>query len=554
MSGKASVASSSVLEKKLFADTYADIATKKVKLGQIINVKGHTVNGVGGGNFVVVNSAGFTVDTGSVSGTGTAGCVAIRQNPKRTPYEFGFVDGGNDASVAINACTTAYGACYLDAGKTYNIRYSVNPLKFVCSGGVAKLNCVSPTGNTRFGSLYAAVYASGSAGAPLEGVDVRNIWIECNELIGVTGSTGLKGFMFQRLKNFYQSGCTVNKSASYAYWDTDVSGTGTTYCYGVRENCWATDSAVSFEQVNVRGITLNNCNAYTSTATLSFVPECQFHAYGGDDMRVTYNNCTGIADGVCPAIVSLALTCKNLSASDCRFINNHNGAGDIRAALYMEGAAGNFHNIKFKNCELRSLYYGAAVMTVGASGAAGGVMKMDGCTIVGKDFGITIGGTGGIYEFSNCESSASSAGGVTPWAYYNNGSPTRFKVIGGSAVVSGGVLPSFPSNFGSDKFVGVYCSPSASALPSVRQELYGTGVLLNGGDNANFTIAFPSSMANYAKVVLQANIDATGHSSSVAAGEAVAFSMANVDGTNVRIFTAQAQQGKTVKYCLKEYY
>lgn len=555
MSGnKSTVQSPAYLEKKLFADTYLSIASKSVRLGQIINLRGHTSNGIGGGNFVVVSSSGLTADNGSISVTGSAGLYAVRQNAKRTPYEFGFLDGGVDASVAINACSSAYGECFLDKGKTYNIQYTVNPLKLVCSGGVAKLNCVSPTANNRFGSLSAAVYQTGGVGSPLEGVDVRNIFVECNQLIGVTGSTGLKGFYFQRLKNFYQSGCTVSKCASYGYWDSDVSGTGTTYCYGVRENCWAIDCAVSYEQVNVRGITLNNCHAYTSTDSLTFVPECQYHAYGGSDMRVVYNNCTGIADGVCPAIVSLALECKNFAANDCRFINNHNGGADIRAAVYMESSGGNFDNIKFKNCELKSLYYGACILNIGASGNSNAIIKADNCRITGKDFAVTISGSGGIFEFTNCDALATASGGTTPWSYYNNGSPTRFKVVGGSAVVSGGVLPSYPSNFGSDKFIGVYASPSVSALPIIRQEVIGAGVLLNGGDNANYTASFPAAIVDWGKVVVDAVIDSTGMSSANSAAAAVGFSANNITTTQVRLYTAQAQNGKTVKYCLREYY
>src|SRR6187402_1195962 len=99
--------SGAVVLKKLFADTFASFATKRVKLGQVVTLKGHTVLNVGGGNFIGVASG--TPDTGSCSATATAGIFVVRQNPKKNPYEFGFLDGGVDVSVAANACATVYG-------------------------------------------------------------------------------------------------------------------------------------------------------------------------------------------------------------------------------------------------------------------------------------------------------------------------------------------------------------------------------------------------------------------------------------------------------------
>lgn len=544
----------------LTAPTFASLATTPSFPGQIIRTMGHTNPGIGGQTFQDF-SGSITNDTGSqITNTVTTGRYWKAIDPQRTPYEFGYIDGGVDASAAINACTAAWGECWLDKGKTYDIQYTVLARSLQCRGGVATLNCTSPTANTRFGSIGAAVMASPNAygvttnTGVLKGVDLQGFIIECNKLIGATGSTGLKGVYQYRCENFYNRNITVRNSASYSFWDHDDATTGTLYCSGTRDDCWAIDGAVSFEQVNVRGVTLNNCNAYTSTATLGYAPECQFHAYGGSDMRIVYNNCTGIADGNCPAIVSLAMEAKNIAMNDSRFINNYNGGASIMAALYMEGVGGNFGNINAKNCTFTSQYSLAVVMTIGASGSASAKFDFSECTIQGIAAGVTINGTGGIYEFANCAVGATASGATVPYAYYNNGAPTRFKAIGGSAIVSGGTAPVFPSNIAASNFTSVYCSPNASTLPVIKQHVVGKGTLLNGGDNANYLINMTESIVSFDKCSCVAIVDSSGMSTANAAAAAIPFSFFYLNATQVRVYTAQANNGKVVKFDIKEYF
>jgi len=543
-------------------DTWTDISTvTPTNVGQLFTLAQHTSGGLGGGTLMAF--AGSVTDDNTSQKNCLGGFYLKRVGAfVPTPYLAGWLDGGTNAAIAINSCTTAYGECYLTGGTTYNIQTQVRAVKLKSIGkGYATLNCTSPTANTRFGELGAAVYVSPNFTygdttnlGTLKGVEIEGIKILCNQLINNTGSTGLKGFMFYRCENFYQRNCYVDQCASYAYWDTDVSGTGTLYCSGTRDDCIAIDAAVSFEQVNVRGITLTNCYAYTSTATLSYVPECQYHAYGGSDMRIVYNNCTGIADGACPAIVSLALEVKGLAMNDCNFINNHNGGVDIRAALYTEASGGNFGKINAKNTTFKSAFNNSVIVSVGASGSSSGRFTFTDCQIEGVGSAVTVGGVIGIFEFTNCNTLATASGGVTPWAYYNNGAPTLFKVVGGKATASGGVLPAYPSNFSQTNFYAVTASPLTSSIPVIKQQVIGTATLNNGGDNANYLVNMTESITDWAKCVCSMHIDSTGMSSADGATFAAPFTFNQLNATQVRGYTAVANHGKTVKYSITEYF
>jgi hypothetical protein len=486
-------------------EDFSSLATTAAPLaGMIVYTRQHTSGGIGGGYFQ--DFAGtITNDTGSkINNTITAGRHWKRVNPQKTPYEFGYLDGGVDAAVAINACITAYGDCFLDGGKTYNIQYQIdNPKRFWALGGVATLNCTSPTANTRFGSLNAAIYALGGVGNPLSGVDVQNITIDCNKLIGVTGSTGIKGFLFQRLDNFYQRNCKVFDCASYGFWDYDVSTTGTTYCSGTRDDCTAIDCQVAFEQVNVRGVTLNNCYGYISNATLGYVPECIYHAYGGADMQIVYNNCVGVADGVCPSIFLGLLEVKNLTMNDCIFQNNYNNGASIQAAIFFDASGtSNFDNITFKNCTFKSLFTTAVTLSDGSASTTDNTFRFINCEIEGYQIGVQLNVARGRYYFTDCDVRGRASLAVTPYAIYNNGTPTEVKVIGGffKASTTGSGTPTI-SNMSSGIFTSTTLDPAGSAPPKIRQKV--AGIATWGGDGstyANLNVVLPGACLNWTSV------------------------------------------------------
>lgn len=564
---KVSTQNPEILNKKLHATVWSELSTRKFKIGDVITLRGHTVNGVGGGRLIAVSSSGLVADSGFISVTGSPGVYLKRVNPKKTPYEFGYQDGGVNASTAINACIVAHGDCYLDGGKTYDIQFQIdNPKKLWGVGGVATLNCTSPTANTRFGSLNAAVYALGGVGSPLSGVDIQNIKIDCNKLIGVTGSVGIKGFIFQRLENFYQRNCRVIDCASYGFWDYDTSGTGTTYCSGTRDDCWAVDCAVGFEQVNVRGVTLNNCRGYVSSAVLGYTPECIFHAYGGADMQIVYNNCIGIADGVCPTIFLGLLEVRNMTLNDCQFLNNYNNGASIQAAVFFDASgASNFDNITFNNCTLKSQFTAAVTLCVGSTATTDNNFRFNGCEIEGYQLGVQFNGSLGRYYFTDCDVRGRATLAVTPFAYYNNGSPTEVKVVGGFAKASttGSGTPTI-TNMSFGIFTSTTFDPVGTKPPKVRQRV--TGIAVFGGDGstyANLNVVMPSAVLNWtsaavntAKVTGSLQIDYS-LSGAVTFPDAVAMAYPTVialpENNIVRFVGNAALNGKTARYEVTEW-
>lgn len=540
--------------------TIAELRTIKPKYNrQQFELLGYAQEGIGGGLFYYDEDDVTSIDDGG-SVIVSDGKRFKRVPPaKPTAEMFGAqINPNEDQSVFINNCTTAYGECYLAANQIYNIQNTLDVKVLKCVGGVATINCVSPTYDNRFGSLYAAVSAAGTAQAPLEGVDVQNIIINCNGLIGSVGNTGIKGTLFIRLKNFYQRGCTVKNSASYGYWDTDTAETGTIFCTGTRDDCWAIDCSVSFEQVNVRGVTLNNCHGYISTNTPDYIVECIFHPYGGSDMQVVYNNCTGIADGNCPAVFLALLTCKNVAANDCAFINNNNGGGRVRTSLYFNSSGGDFDNFMFKNCIIKATHSPAMYLDVGENGSTNAKFKFTDCLIDGAQLGVQINGPGGIYSFFNCETTGTSDVNSTPFAYYANGISARDNstviVIGGSASAIG---PKATKTTNITK--NIYTSTVLMPAPTigeleVRQENIGTGILKWDGSYAYLNIRFQTRIADQTKVMINATINAIGASTG---GEAASWSTPltwiNMDGTYYRIYAPAEFAGRTVRYTMTEY-
>lgn len=439
--------------------------------GQLINVLGHTNEGIGGGIFRVDLTDRSSADNNGSIVVGARGIRFKRIDVALPTAEmFGAgIDLQDDQSIFMNKCTDAYGKCYLQGGKTYNIQHPVTAIYLNTYGaGYATLKLISPSGDNRFGiSPYAdsaAVYCNGEIGEPLYGVNIENIIVHCNGLINSNKNVGVKGFLFMRCHGFYQRNCFVYDSSSYAFWDADADYlplSVMTYCSGTREDCFAIDSHVSFEQVNCRGIILNNCHAYRSERRLSYTVEALFHSYGGSNMHVVYKNCSGIADGQCTAVLLFARECKKILISGCQFINNFNNGDNIQGGVFFEGQHASYDDIQFVDCIIISKYSYSAVLTIGEFGSNSSTFNFIGCNIEGIHVGVQINGNGGVFEFKNCNVKATASGDITPWAYYANGNPSTVKITGGAASSLGNTAVA-ASNMGYNIFENVILIPSPS--------------------------------------------------------------------------------------------
>lgn len=436
--------------------------------GQLVNVSGHTINGIGGGIFQVdLTDRNANDDNGSVI-IGWRGVRFKRIDVLQPTAEmFGAnINPQDDQSLFINRCTNAFGECYLKGGETYNIQHPVTAIVLNTYGeGYATLNLLSPLDDNKFGpSPYidsAAVYCNGEIGEPLYGVHIENIIVHCNGLLNSNGNVGVKGFLFMRCHGFYQRNCFVYDSSSYAFWDADADKrplTIMTYSSGTRENCFAVDSNVGFEQVNCRGIILNNCHAYRSERELPYTVEALFHCYGGSNMQLVYKNCSGIADGQCTAILSLVLECKHVLISDCQFINNFNNDNHIQSGVYFGWQAANFDDVKFIDCTIVSQYSLGLSVTTGEFGSNSSELGFTNCIIKGHHVGVHLAGNGGTFKFKNCEVEAKASGETVPWAYYSDGAPSTVAITGGKASVFGDTIIA-ASNMDSIIFEDVILTP-----------------------------------------------------------------------------------------------
>lgn len=437
--------------------------------GQLIIVSGHTKDRIGGGTFIVDSSLQNAQDDNGSLIVGLHKNIFRRVNVEQPMAEmFGArVDEEEDQSVFINKCTQIFKKCYLQGGTTYNIQHPITAIALTTVGAdYATLNLVSPYSDNRFGeSPYgdsAGVYCNGEIGAPLYGVNIENIIVLCNGLINSNGNVGVKGFLFMRCHGFYQRNCFVYESSSYAFWDADADKHILyiqTYCSGTRENCFAIDSHISFEQVNCRGIILSNCHAYRSKKQLPYTVEALFHCYGGTDMQLVYKNCSGIAEGQCTAVMLFARECKNVLINDCQFINNFDNGSDIQAGVFFEGQRADYDEIQFLNSTLISKFSHSVVLTTGEFGSSSATFNLIDCIIEGAPVGVQINGSGGVFKFKNCSVQANASGEVVPWAYYSNGNPSTVEVIGGNASAIGDIVVAV-SNMNASVFQGVALSPT----------------------------------------------------------------------------------------------
>jgi hypothetical protein len=554
--------------------------------GRVVNVSSYYASspGVGGGKFIEMVGV-VTPDGGSKIASATAGRYWLRQNAEKTPYEFGYLDGDADVSVAANACTAAYGVCKFIKSVVYDAQYTIYARKLICEGGKATINCTSPTANTRFGTTGAAILCSPNPlfgdttlTGLLDGVDIQNIIVDCNWLINATGgatpqSNSLKGIMNYRNDSFYVRGCEVYDCGSYAYWAVDDSTTGTLFCTGKYLDCYAKDFGVGFEYVNTRGIVLENCHGYIS-GVLPIYPEAIFHGYGGTDLAVTHNNCTGISDGPVNAIFLGLLGCKNVSFNNSKLINRYNNGATLQAAVILDpSGTSDFDDVNFNNCILYSEYTAAVKLSIGSVGSVNNSFNITDSEINGFGAALEFGGiNGGRYSLTATEVIARASGVTTPIAIYASNVPLSVQVVGGLAKASttGSGVPTV-TTLSNSIFNGTNLDPAGTQPPRVRQRVVGRAEI--GGDGATYATLqtfFPGAVVGWTsasvgtqKVTAVLTIDSR-HPGPIAgwagsasfAGDAAVIYGYNYhmpSNTQVRFMMPTAARGKICTYEITEW-
>ncbi len=511
----------------------------------------------GVGNWIVLSdfalrgdlgAAGSTVPVGGV----LAGSLALAKWFFITPQNID-TTGATDATSIINAALSSNSHVALPAGDI-KITGNLNIAGKVLLGQgkeKTRLICHSPTGNGRFGGSegnQAAVFSNGAIGSPVYGSTVIGLTIDCNGLLNATGSIGLKGVMFRKSHGCYAKDIRVIDSSSYAFWCADDVAQSD-YASAVFEDCEEIGSEIGFEAVNVTTCRFVRCNSFKPRVTSDWPVFSMFHAYTlKDDALVTFENCYGI--GYSSTVIDLLLKCRNI-----KFIGGHfEQLNSSSSALFMSNVNSDYENIDFVGCTMVSAGFGAVLSTgeLAPSGRIGA--KFTGCSITAKNgVGVEVQGDNGVFEFVNTEIFSTVTGGGAGLCFASSDASNLATVVGGSLKAVGGAGTAISSGLPTRISDQTIQSPSAGALPRIKQVAYGETALINDGGNSFFNATFANA-SDTSKVVVTAFINATGAADgAAAAAQATTLSFIPIDNQTFRFYASTAAAGRKVRWQLTEY-
>ncbi len=163
-------------------NTYADIATTPLAVGQIIKTKGHTVPGIGGLEFI--GTSGSVVDNGGTKRNSATNGVYAKAliNTPINPLMFGAVaDGSTNDLLKIQSMFTAVSDGYREfdfLGKSYFLGsisvHEASKFRFV------NINNLYISGNPTFSATNQFATQDIRYESIFEFVDCSNVYVECN--------------------------------------------------------------------------------------------------------------------------------------------------------------------------------------------------------------------------------------------------------------------------------------------------------------------------------------------------------------------------------------
>jgi hypothetical protein len=465
-------------------------------------------------------------------------------------------DGTADDTAAIVAALAATtSTVYMPAG-TYRISTNLNigGKQLIGAGKYeTTILCFSPTSNGRFGGVttnQAAVYSLGTTGNTISGSQVSDLTIDCDGLLNVTGTVGLKGVMFYKSHACLASNVRVIDSRSYAFWCADAIGS-TDYCSAVFEDCEETGSEIGFETVNPTTCYFIRCKSIKPLASPTWTVDNMFHAYGmTDEALVIFDNCYG--RGYSATVISLVLKCRNVQFIGGYFEQLTAG----NSAFFILFNSGDHLGIEFNSAVFKSAGYGGVAAIGDAAPSGRKSTKFIGGSITAADGnGVSFQSNNGIYEFVGTDISATRSGGAAAYCLDSSGTGNIIQFTGGSLTAVGGAGTAV--SLGVNAYISdqTLQTPAGLVLPRIRQLVYGTGTLVNASTYAYINANFPFATLDLTKVVATAMIDATGAASgAAAAAEATAISFIALNNTNFNLYAVTAAAGRKVNWQLTEYF
>lgn len=287
---------------KLFVNSFSDIATTNIAIGQVFFLKQHTSGEIGGGDFIGVSSVGLTPDGGLISATTTPGVYAKRlySGPIHSDW-FGCYQAANQ-TVALNNFLLNGGDLVIDPYPSpYMIDPTLNPLPGSNFGGLdvqSNTNLEIPPG-TNISSLPASVLFT----CTIKVYNKTNVKIfgggrvrgEKSTHIGVTGEHGM-GILVLASTNVTVENVAVDNCWGDCVYTGRATISGTpTNCRNVTiKDCELYDarrqgiSAVSVNVLKILGNTIHGITGIAPGAAIDLEPDA-----GGTNTEVTISNNIG---------------------------------------------------------------------------------------------------------------------------------------------------------------------------------------------------------------------------------------------------------------------
>lgn len=442
---------------------------------------------------------------------------------------------------------------------TRGLRQTLNGSVYRGAGmGKTFTRAISPTADDEFGGTdgnEAVIWAMAPEGDPLFSLKCEDMTLDCAGLwTGLpSGDVRLKGHHYRRVHNFEVNRVEVLDCGSYAFWANDklLEDGGThTGSIGVYNDCVAKDAEIFFETTGRCRITYNRPRAEQTRGTWDWPVYGAYHFYSGDGL-ITVND--GYAKVFSSAIIDPLYIMKNVIWNGGYYEQENPGTG----VLAMGGlSTSNYDNWSFNDVTMVSAGPLGTVSFGGGSGAdnkmtfkGGKQIALDG---VGLVFTAISTGWGSI-DMIGVDCFSTTSGGTTPRSLITSGTFKSFNVYGGNQKAAGPSVSTSPVNAVGVKFTSTTMVPSFSTgIAEIRQRYQGSAVFANAGGFAAINFGITSNVANKAKLVVNARIEASAKNAT-GAGEGAAYTWRNPSANIIDILAPSAVVGRTCNFEVIEY-
>lgn len=207
------VQSPEVLRRELFCNTFSELAQKRAVVGQRVTLRGHTIPGIGGGQFLA-KAGSVASDGGSVSPSAVEGIYWERVDYQYlTPQMFGVIEGMPDCTdlmqAAVNASTSLFTPAGLYLVRWADLTISKSNFLFFGEGEKTVFRLIDGSNIDKAGGV---LQIFGSEGNFLTGIVVRDFKVDGNKnnvTVSIADARDCEVVNLKYCRNFEVSGVTA---------------------------------------------------------------------------------------------------------------------------------------------------------------------------------------------------------------------------------------------------------------------------------------------------------------------------------------------------------